>query len=114
MDDLTYRWTNIVELFYTTNLSVDLAHYEIFRAKVGKGDIMLANICSRRLKQTIISLKVLTSICSSCGRLYRQGVGSRLWIRHGRVSISVPAWHITPADVAGRPRWVGVGISQKH
>ena len=59
-------------------------------------------------------LIVLTSVRSSSGRLYRQGVGSRLWIRHGRVSISVPAWHITPADVAGRPRWIGVGISQKH
>ena len=25
---------------YTTNISVDLAHHEIFRAKVCKGDIM--------------------------------------------------------------------------
>ena len=30
MDYLTYRWTNI---------SVDLAHHKIFRAKVGKGGI---------------------------------------------------------------------------
>ena len=29
----------MVELFYTTYISVDLAHYEIFRAKVGKGVI---------------------------------------------------------------------------
>ena len=34
-----YRWTNIVWLFYTTNISVDLAHQEIFHAKVGKGGI---------------------------------------------------------------------------
>ena len=26
-------------LFYTTYVSVDLAHHEIFRAKVGKGGI---------------------------------------------------------------------------
>ena len=31
-----YRWTNY---FYTTYMSVDLAHHEIFRAKVGKGGI---------------------------------------------------------------------------
>ena len=37
MDYLTYRWTNIVySVFYTTYISVDLAHREIFRAKVGK------------------------------------------------------------------------------
>ena len=29
----------MVLLFYTTNISVDLAHHEIFRAKVGKGGI---------------------------------------------------------------------------
>ena len=29
----------MVELFYTTYISVDLAHHEIFRAKVGKGGI---------------------------------------------------------------------------
>ena len=29
----------MVYLFYTTNISVDLAHREIFRAKVGKGGI---------------------------------------------------------------------------
>ena len=34
---------NIVQLFYTTNMSVvDLAHHEVFCAKVGKGGI---NIC---------------------------------------------------------------------
>ena len=27
-----YRWTNMVYLFYTTYISVDLAHREIFRA----------------------------------------------------------------------------------
>ena len=30
---------NMVLLFYTTYISVDLAHHEKFRAKVGKGDI---------------------------------------------------------------------------
>ena len=39
VDYLTYRWTNMVSLFYTTYISVDLAHREIFRAKVGKGGI---------------------------------------------------------------------------
>ena len=37
MDYLTYRLTNMVLLFHTTYISVDLAHHEIFRAKVGKG-----------------------------------------------------------------------------
>ena len=39
LDYLTYRLTNMVYLFYTTYISVDLAHHEIFRAKVGKGGI---------------------------------------------------------------------------
>ena len=30
----------MVYLFYTTYISVDLAHHEIFLAKVGKGGIM--------------------------------------------------------------------------
>ena len=30
----------MVYLFYDTNISVDLAHHEIFRAKVGKGGII--------------------------------------------------------------------------
>ena len=34
-----YRWTNKVQLFYTTYISLDLAHHEIFCAKVGKGGI---------------------------------------------------------------------------
>ena len=41
MDYLTYRWTNIVLLFYSTYISVYLAHHEIFCAKVGKGGIMI-------------------------------------------------------------------------
>ena len=39
VDYLTYRLANMVYLFYTTYISVDLAHREIFRAKVGKGGI---------------------------------------------------------------------------
>ena len=31
----------MVYLLYTTYISVDLAHHEIFRAKVGKGGIIL-------------------------------------------------------------------------
>ena len=33
----------MVLLFYTTYISVDLAHHEIFCAKVGKGGIMSLN-----------------------------------------------------------------------
>ena len=38
MDYPTYRWTNIVLLFYTTYINIDLAHHEIgvFRAKVSR------------------------------------------------------------------------------
>ena len=31
----------MVLLFYTTYIRVDLEHYEIFRAKVGKGGIFI-------------------------------------------------------------------------
>ena len=31
----------MVELFYTSYISVDLAHHNVFRAKVGKGDITI-------------------------------------------------------------------------
>ena len=31
----------MVKLFYDTYISVDLAHHEIVRAKVGKGDIKI-------------------------------------------------------------------------
>ena len=33
----------MVYLLYTTYISVDLAHHEIFHAKVGKGGIMHEN-----------------------------------------------------------------------
>ena len=33
----------MVYLFYTNYISVDLAHHEIFHAKVGKGGINLVN-----------------------------------------------------------------------
>ena len=39
MDNLTYRLTKMVLLFYTTYISVDLAHHKIFHAKAGKGGI---------------------------------------------------------------------------
>ena len=31
--------------FYTTNISVDIAHDQIFRAKYGKGGIILLMLC---------------------------------------------------------------------
>ena len=34
----------MVLLFYTTYISVDLAHHKIFRAKVGKGGIIAYNL----------------------------------------------------------------------
>ena len=45
VDYLTYRWSNIVELFYTTYISVDLAHHEIVCAKVGKEGIISLVVC---------------------------------------------------------------------
>ena len=39
MDDLNYRWINKVYLFYTTYISVDLAHCDVFRAECGMGGI---------------------------------------------------------------------------
>ena len=36
---LMYRWTNMVLLFHTIYTSIDLAHHEIFCAKIGKGGI---------------------------------------------------------------------------
>ena len=44
MDYLTYRWkTHGITIIYTTYISVDLAHREIFRAKVCKGGISDTN-----------------------------------------------------------------------
>ena len=37
----------MVYLFYTTIISVDLAHHEIFHAKVGKGGINVIRIAFR-------------------------------------------------------------------
>ena len=34
----------MVKLFYTIYIRVDLAHHEIFHAKVGKGGIIIENI----------------------------------------------------------------------
>ena len=41
MDYPTYRWTNVVLQLYTTYISIDIAHHEIFRAKVGIGGIKM-------------------------------------------------------------------------
>ena len=43
----------MVELFYTTYISVDLAHHEIFRAEVGKGGINLQRL------STLLSVQAL-------------------------------------------------------
>ena len=40
MDYLTYGWINMVLLFYTTYISVDLSHHEIVQSKIGKGGII--------------------------------------------------------------------------
>ena len=45
MDYLTYRWTTQGITIYATHISVDLAHHEIFNAKVGKGGINILNAC---------------------------------------------------------------------
>ena len=43
-------------LFYTTNISVDLAHHEIFCAKVGKGGI-IADIYSMHIKLNLLTVR---------------------------------------------------------
>ena len=34
--------------FYTTYISVDIAHHDVFHAKVGKGGISEINVCSNK------------------------------------------------------------------
>ena len=41
----------MVKLFYTTYISVDLAHHEIFHAKVGKGGIKCIHYSKQVLHQ---------------------------------------------------------------
>ena len=41
----------MVWLFYTTNISVDLAHHEIFHAKDGKGGIETDKCSSVEIKR---------------------------------------------------------------
>ena len=38
-------WYDKIYLFYTTYISVDLAHHQIFRTEVGKGGISCRNYC---------------------------------------------------------------------
>ena len=40
----------MVQLFYTTYISLDLANHEIFRAKVGKGGIKVNKECYKYWK----------------------------------------------------------------
>ena len=44
MDYLAYRYTNMIKLFHTTYISVDIAHHEIFHAKVGKSGIKCSKL----------------------------------------------------------------------
>ena len=52
----------MVLLFYTTYISIDLAHLEIFRAKVGKGGISCQ---SRFMQMQVIILVQLRTIKNS-------------------------------------------------
>ena len=47
----------MVLVFYTTYISVDLAHHEIFRAKVGKGGIKVVRCGTQYLLFYMQSLK---------------------------------------------------------
>ena len=47
VDYFTYRWTNMVQLFHTTNISVDLAHHELFHDKDGKCGINVVTTCKK-------------------------------------------------------------------
>ena len=40
MDYLTHKWPNMVLLFYTTYISVDLAHHMVICYKAGKGGVI--------------------------------------------------------------------------
>ena len=44
----------MISLFYSTFISVDLVHHEIFRAKVGKGGIM----CDIKIKYIVLIKKI--------------------------------------------------------
>ena len=55
------RWTNMVQLFYTTYISVNLAHHEIFRARVGKDGIKLSNRWQRYRYAVEIQIQRLTA-----------------------------------------------------
>ena len=43
VDYLPYRWTTMEKRFYTNYIVLDLAHYNIFCAKVGKNGIKVCN-----------------------------------------------------------------------
>ena len=58
----------MVQLFYTTYISVDLAHNEIFRAKVGKGDIIFVK---RRIERLFIFLNRVHRILIKINTVYR-------------------------------------------
>ena len=45
----------MVLLFCTTYISVNLAHHEIFRAKIGKGGIKYANVTLRIIQSNALS-----------------------------------------------------------
>ena len=49
----------MVLLFYTTYISVDLAHHEIFHAKVGKGGINDTKQANSYIAGTFRAIKIL-------------------------------------------------------
>ena len=56
MDYLTFSYTNMVELVYTTYICVDFAHHEIVRAKVGtSGKIYIFRVATPSGDQGILT-----------------------------------------------------------
>ena len=50
----------MVKLFYTTYISVDLAHHEIFRAKVGRGGINVNIKATYQVEYSLSMFRVIT------------------------------------------------------
>ena len=53
----------MVKLLYTTYISVDLAHHEIFRAKVGKGGIILHILLVAKIPISYAKFLYMVSDC---------------------------------------------------
>ena len=82
MDYLTYVQVNKHGItFYTTYISVDLAHHEIFRAKVGKGGIIL-------ITAFFSLVTLLTHLYCSCFHTFAVGLMRRTVTQHTSTSTS--------------------------